>query len=70
MQHDRATSFDGYQKVNEFVQRAYRELRDELAGEVFGKPFAELSDAETQIIYQAVPMNVSELAPKDAPARR
>ena len=70
MQHDRATSFDGYQKVNEFVQRAYRELRDELAGEVFGKPLAELSDAETQIIYQVIPMNVSELAPKDAPARR
>ncbi len=70
MQHDRGTSFDGYQKVNEFVQRAYRELRDELAGEVFGKPLAGLSDAEMQIIYQAVPMNVSELAPKDAPARR
>ena len=70
MQHDRGTSFNGYQEVNEFVQRAYRELWDELSREVFGKPLAELSDAEMQVIYQAIPMNVSETEPKDALARR
>ena len=47
----------------------YKELREELSSEVFGKPLAELSDAEMQVIYQAVPMNVSEAEPKDVPAR-
>ena len=66
MQHDRGTSFDGYQNMNEFVQRAYKEIRNDLATEIFGKPLADLTHSERQIIYQAIPMNVSELAPKDS----
>jgi hypothetical protein len=38
---------------------------EELSSEVFGKPLAELSDAEMQVIYRAIPMNVSEIEPKD-----
>ena len=70
MQNDRGTSFEGYQAVNAFVQKAYRELRNDLATELFGRALAELSDAETAIIRQAIPMNVYEAEPKDAPARR
>ncbi|MBQ8808907.1 MAG: peptidoglycan DD-metalloendopeptidase family protein [Bacteroidales bacterium] len=70
MQNDRGTSFEGYQAVNAFVQKAYRELRNDLATELFGRALAELSDAETAIIRQAIPMNVCEAEPKDAPARR
>ncbi len=70
MQNDRGTSFEGYQAVNAFVQKAYRELRNDLAKELFGRTLAELSDAETAIIRQAIPMNVCEAEPKDAPARR
>ena len=35
-----------------------------------GKPLTELTDAEMKVIYQAVPMNVSEAEPKDVPARK
>lgn len=70
MQNDRGTSFEGYQAVNAFVQKAYRELRNDLATELFGRALAELSDAETAIIRQAIPMNVCEAEPKNAPARR
>ena len=69
LQIDRGTSYEGYTKAMECITTAYKELREELSSEVFGKPLAELSDAEMQVIYQAVPMNVSEAEPKDVPAR-
>ena len=68
-QNDRATSYEDYTKAMKLITTAYKELREELSSEVFGKPLAELSDAEMQVIYQAVPMNVSEAEPKDVPVR-
>ena len=68
-QNDRATSYEDYTKAMKLITTAYNELREELSAEVFGKPLAELSDAEMQVVYQAVPMNVSEAEPKVAPAR-
>ncbi|MBR5562738.1 MAG: M23 family metallopeptidase, partial [Bacteroidales bacterium] len=65
LQIDRGTSYEGYTKAMECITTAYKELREELSSEVFGKPLAELSDAEMQVIYKAVPMNVSETEPKD-----
>ena len=56
--------------MNEFVQRAYKEIRNDLATEIFGKPLADLTHSERQIIYQAIPMNVSELAPIGLPPMR
>lgn len=70
MQNDRGTSFEGYQAVNAFVQKAYWELRNDLAAELFGRSLAELSDEEMSIIRQAIPMNVCEAEPKDVPARK
>ena len=70
MQNDRGTSFKGYQAVNAFVQKAYSELRNDLAAELFGRSLAELSDEEMSIIRQAIPMNVCEAEPKDVPARK
>ena len=69
-QCDRGTSYEDYTKAMKLITSAYKELREEFSSEVFGKPLAELSDAEMQAIYQAVPMNVSEVKPKDVPARK
>jgi len=69
-QNDRATSYEDYTKAMKLITTAYTELREELSAEVFEKPLAELSDAEMQVIYRAVPMNVSEAEPRNAPARR
>ena len=70
LQIDRGTSYEGYTKAMERITSAYNELREELSSEVFGKPLTELTDAEMKVIYQAVPMNVSEAEPKDVPARK
>ena len=65
-QDDRGTSYDDYTKAMKLITTAYKELREELSSEVFGKPLADLSEAEMQVIYRAIPMNVSELEPKDS----
>ena len=64
-QNSRGTSYDDYTKAMKLITTAYKELREEVSAEVFGKPLAELSDTEMQVIYRAVPMNVSEMTPKD-----
>ena len=70
LQTDRGTSYEGYTKAMECITTAYKELREELSSEIFGKTLANLSDAEMQVIYQAVPMNISEAEPKYVPATR
>ena len=69
-QNDRATSYEDYTKAMKLITTAYKELREEVSAEVFGKPLAELSDAQMQVIYRAVPMNVSEMEPRVVPARK
>ncbi len=69
-QNDRATSYEDYTKAMKLITTAYKELREEVSAEVFGKPLAELSDTEMQVIYRAVPMNVSEMEPHNVPARK
>lgn len=69
-QNDRATSYEDYTKAMKLITTAYKELREEVSAEVFGKPLEELSDTEMQVIYRAVPMNVSEMEPRDVPARK
>ncbi len=69
-QHDRGTSYEGYTKTMKLITTAYNEIREDFSAEVFGKPLAELSDQELRVVYLAVPMNVSEAEPKDAPARK
>ena len=69
-QNDIATSYEDYTKAMKLITTAYKELREEVSAEVFGKPIAELSDTEMQVIYRAVPMNVSEMEPRDVPARK
>lgn len=46
------------------IRQAYGELRDELSMEKFGKKMDELSQDEKQIIYEAIPINISEAEPK------
>lgn len=64
-QNASGTSYDDYTKAMKLITTAYNELREKLSSEVFGKSLSELSDAEMQVIYRAIPMKVSEIAPKD-----
>ena len=58
---DRATRYEDYAKAMNLITTAYMELREELSEEVFGRSLAGLSDAEMRVVYQAVPMIVSEI---------
>ena len=46
------------------IRQSYAELRNDLSMEKFGKKMDELSSEEKQVIYQAIPINVSEAALK------
>ena len=69
-QNDIETSYEDYTKAMSLITTAYKEIREELSAETFGKSLADLSDEEMQVIYEAVPMNVSEAEPKNAAAYR
>lgn len=70
MQHDRGTSFKGYQDINEFVKKIYTDLREDAAKEIFGRSWTNLSETEMDVICQAVPMRVREMKHKDSPKSR
>lgn len=57
-QYDRGTSYKGYYEARSFVDRAYYELWDELAADMFGRPYTKLSNAEMKTIHNAIPKKV------------
>ncbi|MGB0166714.1 MAG: ExbD/TolR family protein [Luteibaculum sp.] len=72
LQNDNGTSYDMYIQVQNELQSAVNQLRDELSIEKFGKPYNELdankSDAEKDkilAIRQVFPQRISEAEPKD-----
>ena len=66
-QNDRGTSFKGYQEINQFIREIYLDIRNDLALELFGRSLGNLSDSEMAVLVAAVPMNVVEATPKNAP---
>ena len=69
-QNDRGTSFKGYQEINQFIREIYFDIRNDLALELFGRSLDNLSDSEMAVLIAAVPMNVVEATPKNAPRFR
>ncbi len=61
MQHDRGTSFEGYQAINSFINEIYIDLREDAAKKIFGRAWTELSEAEMEVIRKAEPMRVHEM---------
>ncbi|MFI3266378.1 MAG: biopolymer transporter ExbD [Rikenellaceae bacterium] len=65
LQNDRGTSYGMYIQVQDELARAFAEIREELATVKFGKPFADLSEAERTAITKAVPLKISEAEPRN-----
>lgn len=63
--NDVDTQYQAYIDVQNELVAAYNELRNELAMDRFGKPFAELEEAQQKDIQQVYPMKISEAEPKD-----
>lgn len=65
LQNDRGTSYGMYIKVQNELVAAYRELRDELSMQTFGRKFTELTNKdELKAIRKAIPMMISEAEPR------
>ena len=65
LQNDRGTSYDMYIRVQNELVAAYRELRDDLAMQTFGRKFNELKKEEGKAIRKALPMMISEAEPRN-----
>ncbi len=65
LQNDRGTQYQKYLTVQNELQLAYTELREDLAKRKFNKKFSECSDEEQDAIKQIYPQRISEAEPKN-----
>ncbi|MBO7491005.1 MAG: biopolymer transporter ExbD [Bacteroidales bacterium] len=65
LRNDQGTSYDMYVQVQNELQRAVNELRDETALQYFGKKFSVLDSAAQRSVSSAIPMSISEAPPMD-----
>lgn len=65
LQNDRGTSYGMYITVQNELVAAYRELRDELSMQTFGRKFKELAGDQSKAIRKAIPMMISEAEPRN-----
>ncbi|MCQ2284532.1 MAG: biopolymer transporter ExbD [Bacteroidales bacterium] len=63
--NDQGTSYDMYVQVQNELQRAVNELRDETSLQYFGKKYNALDSAAQRAVTQAIPMSISEAPPMD-----
>ncbi len=63
--NDQGTSYNMYVQVQNELQRAVNELRDETALQYFGKKFSALDSAAQRAVTSAIPMSISEAPPMD-----
>ena len=63
--NDQGTSYNMYVQVQNELQRAVNELRDETALLYFGKKYDGLDSAAQRAVSSAVPMSISEAPPID-----
>ena len=63
--NDQGTSYNMYVQVQNELQRAVNELRDETALQYFGKKYDALDSAAQRAVSAAIPMSISEAPPMD-----
>ncbi len=63
--NDQSTSYDVYVQVQNELEKAVNELRDQVATQYFGKKYSVLDTASRKAVQKAVPMNISEAPPID-----
>src|SRR5690606_8144045 len=68
LQNDRGTQYQTYLAVQNELQKAYNELRNEFAKAYFGAPYDDLTSEEQDIIRKEVyPQRISEAEPRSNP---
>ncbi len=64
LQTDRATKYEMYIHVQDAIVKAFNELRDQLARQVYGKPFKDLKEDQQKLIREIYPISLSEAEPR------
>lgn len=62
---DRASEYSVYFKVANELYGAYNELRDQLAMEAYGKPYAELDGNQQEVCQQYYKLKIYEAKPQE-----
>ncbi|MDR2065326.1 MAG: biopolymer transporter ExbD [Prevotellaceae bacterium] len=70
LQNVRSTSYEAYLRVQNELTKAYNELRDEAAREIFGRKFADLNETQRDAITKIYKQRISESPPKDTRKNR
>ncbi len=65
LQNDRGSTYQKYLEIQNELQAAYTELRDEFAKKQFKKSFEDCSDDEKDAIKKVYPQKISEAEPKN-----
>jgi len=65
LQNDRGTQYQAYLTVQNELQAAYSELRDDKARQKFRKAFKDLKPDEQDAIKEIYPQRISEAEPKN-----
>lgn len=65
LQNDRGSQYQAYLQVQNELQAAYNELRDELAKVKFHKSYEDCTDDEQDAIKKVYPQRISEAEPKN-----
>ncbi len=72
LQNDRGTSYELYIAIQDQLAGAYREVRDEVAMNRFGKTYTELNKSKSKAdkekakaVKKLIPQRISEAEPKD-----
>lgn len=63
--NDQSTSYNVYVQVQNELEKAVNELRDEVSSQYFGKKYSVLDTAARKAVQKAIPMNISEAPPID-----
>lgn len=63
LQWDRGTSYKGYINVMNEIERAFNELRDELAVKKFNRHYKNLTSEQKSAIRKAIPLAIIETEP-------
>ncbi len=65
LQTDNGTQYQTYLMVQNELQRAINELREDLAKRKFGKEYDDLENEQQDAIRQIIPQKISEAEPKN-----
>ncbi|TAJ12979.1 biopolymer transporter ExbD [Marinilabiliaceae bacterium JC017] len=65
LQNDRGTQYQAYLMVQNELQAAYTELREDLAKRKFRKSYDELDEDEQKAVRTVYPQKISEAEPKN-----